>query len=411
MLNEIGGSSNSSNFAKVQKGLSTYDAYSLMKNLGSKFSVNNLTKDSRKVVQKVDTERYSIDGSDEIEGYWQIYDKMLNKSFVFNPNTTTVQTNYNTDKNYIVSKDPFGGLMDVMSADSELIGALEQFLDVDSIPTVSLNENYTVDINEFTGIECLKVKGNEGGGSWVLISNEQQMEQLQELADVYKEKYPSLVKSDGVAMGLAEAEVAGLVVRTENGIMVIACNGLSYMDNAEPSKSWNIRYSINDTNMYTEIINAMADGYITGSDIEEVSKWEKYFKEKGLDFERILSDEELEVLVGRQESKSNSDDLSDDEESWWEKRHEKMEELLEEQEKEALKRAQAHRAQAQEIFLQSQLESQQRLQSFFMEKMQSEQGAVNMSAFQSASVSASAVSAYEDTISTFSKSVIESQKL
>ena len=100
-----------------------------------------------------------------------------------------------------------------------------------------------------------------------------------------------------------------------------------------------------------------------------------------------------------------------DEESWWEKRHEKFEEMIEEQEKEALKRTQTHRAQAQEIFLQSQLESQQRLQSFFMEKMQSEQSAVNMSAFQSASVSASAVSAYEDTISTFSKSVIESQKL
>lgn len=100
-----------------------------------------------------------------------------------------------------------------------------------------------------------------------------------------------------------------------------------------------------------------------------------------------------------------------DEESWWEKRHEKFEEMIEEQEKEALKRAQTHRAQAQEIFLQSQLESQQRLQSFFMEKMQSEQGAVNMSAFQSAGVSASAVSAYEDTISTFSTSVIESQKL
>ncbi len=100
-----------------------------------------------------------------------------------------------------------------------------------------------------------------------------------------------------------------------------------------------------------------------------------------------------------------------DEESWWEKRHEKFEEMIEEQEKEALKRAQTHRAQAQEIFLQSQLESQQRLQSFFMEKMQSVQGAVNMSAFQSASVSASAVSAYEDTISTFSTSVIESQKL
>lgn len=306
MLNEIGSSSNNSDFAKVQKGLSTYDAYSLMKNSGSKFSANNLTKDLRKTVQKVDTERYSIDSSNEIEGYWQIYDKMLNKSFVFNPKTTTIQTDCNTDKNYIVSKDLFGGLMDVISADSELIGALEQFLDVDSIPTVSLNENYIIDVNKFTGIESLKVKGNEGGGSWVLISNEQQMEQLQELADVYKEKYPSLVKSDGVAKGLAEAEVAGLVVRTENGIMVIACNGLSYMDNAEPSKSWNIMYSINDTNMYTEIINAMADGYITGSDIEDVSKWEKYFKEKGLDFERTLSDEELEVFIGRQESKSKA---------------------------------------------------------------------------------------------------------
>ena len=306
MLDEIESSSNNSSFAKVQKGLSTYDAYSLMKNLSSKFSANNLTTDSRKAVQKVDTKRYSIESSSEIVGYWQIYDKMLNSSFVFNPNTTTIQTDHNTDKNYIVSKDPFGGLMDVISADSELIGALEQFLDVDSIPTVSLNENYTVDVNEFTGIECLKVKGNEGGGSWVLINNEQQKEKLRELADLYKEKYPSLIKSDGVAMGLAEAEVAGLVVRTENGIMVVACNGLSYMDNAEPSKSWNIRYSINDTNMYTEIINAMSDGYITGSDIEEVSKWEKYFKEKGLDFERTLSDEELDVFIGKQESRSNA---------------------------------------------------------------------------------------------------------
>ena len=287
---------NNSDSAKVKKELSTYEAYSLMKNLNSKFSANNLTTDSEKSAQKVDTKRYSVESSSEIAGYWQIYDKMLSKSFVFDPNTTTVQTDYNTGKNYMISKEPFGGLMDVMPADRELIGALEQFLDVDSIPTVSLNENYTVDVNEFTGIECLKVKGDKGGGSWVLISNEQQMERLQELADVYKEKYPSLVKSDGVAMGLAEAEAAGLVVRTENGIMLIACNGLSYMDNAEPSKSWHLMYSINDTNMYTEIINAMADGYITGNDIEEVSKWEKYFEEKRLNFERILSDEELEVL-------------------------------------------------------------------------------------------------------------------
>ena len=81
------------------------------------------------------------------------------------------------------------------------------------------------------------------------------------------------------------------------------------------------------------------------------------------------------------------------------------------QRKEQLEKAKEQRKLAQANYLNHQLASQQRLQSLFMEKMQSEQGTVNMSAVQSASVSASAVSAYEDTISTFSKNVIESQKL
>lgn len=304
--NEIGVSFNNPVLKRAQKGFSTYDAYSLMKNSGAKFSANNLTTYSRKSAQKVDTERYSIEISNEIEGYWEIYDKMLNQSFVFNPDTTTVQTDSNTDKNYIVSKDIFGGLMDVMSADSELMGALKQFLDVDSIPTISLNENYIIDVNEFTGIESLKVKGNEGGGSWVLMSNERQKEKLQDLANIYKEKYPNLIKSDSIAMAFAKEEVAGMVVRTENGIMAISCNGLHYMANAEPSESWAVMYPINNTNMYTEIINAMAEGYITGSDIEDVSSWEKYFEEKGLEFERILSDEELEIIAGEQNGKRNA---------------------------------------------------------------------------------------------------------
>ena len=55
-------------------------------------------------------------------------------------------------------------------------------------------------------------------------------------------------------------------------------------------------YSINDTDMYKKIMNAMTEGYIIGKDIENVSKWEKYFEEKELSYERILSDEELELL-------------------------------------------------------------------------------------------------------------------
>lgn len=296
MSNETETSLNSLAQEKVQRGFSIHDAYSIMKSSGTKFSVGNLATVSENLDKRVDTERYSIESTSEIAGYWQIYDKTLNQTFVLNPDTTTLQTDTNTNKNYIVFQNVFGEPENVMYADNELVGALKQFLNTDSIPTTSLNENYVIDINKFTGIESLKVKGNEGAGSWNLICNQGQKEKLQELANLYKEKYPNLVKTDGMAMGFADAEVAGQAVRTENGIMLIVCNGLNYMDNVDPSKSWHIMYSINDTDMYKKIMNAMTEGYIIGKDIENVSKWEKYFEEKELSYERILSDEELELL-------------------------------------------------------------------------------------------------------------------
>lgn len=102
----------------------------------------------------------------------------------------------------------------------------------------------------------------------------------------------------------------------------------------------------------------------------------------------------------------NGSNISGNEKSWWEKRHEKMEKLLKEQEKEAVKKAQARRAAAQENYLKSQLESQQRLQSFLMESVKNGQYTLDMSVFRSTSASALAATAYEDTISTFSKNVI-----
>lgn len=65
----------------------------------------------------------------------------------------------------------------------------------------------------------------------------QQSDRLQELANLYREKYPNLVQEDGLAKGLALAEAAGQIKRTENGIMTIACNGKQYMDNNDQSKA------------------------------------------------------------------------------------------------------------------------------------------------------------------------------
>lgn len=304
--NETGAAFNNPIFQKAQKGsgFSSYDAYSLMKNAGAKFSANNLTINSAQSVPKIDTNRYTIESCSEIPGYCEIYDKMFDQSFTFSPNATTLQTDRNTGKNYILSKDPFGGLMDAMPVDSELMDALKQFLDTDNIPTIPLND-YVIEVNELTGVESLKVKGNEGGGFWLFINNEQQKEKLQDLANIYKEKYPNLIKTDSMAMSFARCEAAGMGVRTENGILCLACNGLSYMANEEPPESWAILYPISNTYMYKEIMNAMAEGYITGSDIEDVSKWEEYFKEKEYEYERVLSDEELRMIAEEQDRKRN----------------------------------------------------------------------------------------------------------
>ena len=99
---------------------------------------------------------------------------------------------------------------------------------------------------------------------------------------------------------------------------------------------------------------------------------------------------------------------TDNEESWWEKRHKRMEELMKEQEKEAVKKAQARRAAAQENYLKSQMASRQRQQAFLAEGIQNGDDAA---AFQTAGVSALAATAYEENISTFSKSVVGNQKI
>ncbi|MDE6219703.1 MAG: hypothetical protein K2G51_04605, partial [Lachnospiraceae bacterium] len=74
---------------------------------------------------------------------------------------------------------------------------------------------------------------------------------------------------------------------------------MEYMDDADPSKSWSVMHSANNANnanMYMEIMNAMAEGYIEGKDIEDYSAWKDYFEEKGLEFEKVLSDEETEAI-------------------------------------------------------------------------------------------------------------------
>ena len=65
-------------YSKAEERFSAYDVYSIMGNMGSRFHTNNLSSETNQPVEKVGSERYLIEPSDEISGYWRIYDKRLN---------------------------------------------------------------------------------------------------------------------------------------------------------------------------------------------------------------------------------------------------------------------------------------------------------------------------------------------
>ena len=60
--------------SKAGERFSAYDAYSIMGSMGSRFHTNNLKAETNQPVEKVESERYLIEPSDEISGYWRIYD-------------------------------------------------------------------------------------------------------------------------------------------------------------------------------------------------------------------------------------------------------------------------------------------------------------------------------------------------
>ena len=303
--------SNAREVSEQSSRFSSYDAYkSATVNINFKSEIGerylqslerrnaNFSYQAKDGLQKVDNERYLIDTLDTIPGRWYIYDKERDERFAFDPMNTTIQTDENTGKDYIVTCDPWGGLMNVMEADHALVESVKTFLQTDNVAKLNLNEKYTIEVHASTGIEYLKVKGQEGYGIWFLTSEQERYDKLQDLANLYKEKYPNIVTDDNLALKFyAEGEVSGRVVRTENGIMIIASNGMSYYDNADPSKDWGVMWSFNDTDIYNKVMQAMTEGIIAGSDVEDYEIWKAFFEEQEIEFEKALSDEELAAIA------------------------------------------------------------------------------------------------------------------
>lgn len=102
--------------------------------------------------------------------------------------------------------------------------------------------NYIIRTDSTTGIDTLTVAGEEGFHSQMMITDSEQLQKLQDLADIYKQKYPNVVTSSEAALNFARGEVLGFNFQTPNGIMIANQTGMIYMDDKNPDNDWGISY-------------------------------------------------------------------------------------------------------------------------------------------------------------------------
>lgn len=283
-----------------QSRLTSYDAYrSMSANNSTKVMVSNLgVQAAAEEPGKVENDKYTIsmynDGG--IKDYWCVYNKETGSKFVFDPKLTSFQTDPQTGKKYLVQSDMFGGFVNAWGVGSSLEGLLEEFMGVDGIQSTDITENYTIDRDPNTGIVSIKKKGAEGNGGSLILEDEEQARKLEELADIYLDKYPSVITSKSMALTYAKLEVLGYAVRDDTGILTIGIGGMTYMNHQQPEQSWGISYSGHDSTIYSKIKEAFVSGTITDNMISDYEKWVEWLTDKEIDFELTKTEEELERL-------------------------------------------------------------------------------------------------------------------
>lgn len=300
LFDRVGGATVSDSQGRVgQSRLTAYEAYSSMsaRSIG-KISVSNLGMQVSSNLDKVENDKYTISAYTEggLEGCWSIYNKETGKYITVDPQYASMQVDPQTGKKYLVQSNMFGGFVDAWGVDSSLEDLMKEFMGIDDIDTIDINENYTLDKDAMTGIVSIKKKGAEGGRASIIIEDEEQQKKLEELANIYLEKYPTLVTSKRSAMIFAMQEVVGTAIRDETGILTIAIGGMGYMNEKDPTKSWGIMYSGNDSSIYSKIKEAFTSGAITGNQIGNYEKWLDWLTEKEIDFELFTTKEALDRL-------------------------------------------------------------------------------------------------------------------
>ena len=190
--------------------------------------------------EKYESENYKIVPDNE-NGCFDIYNQQGEKLGVFSYSDIKIRQDSATGKSLLISEH---GTMsyDVLVMDGELKEALQNVMGVCTLETETL-QGYTLKTHSGTGIQYIVKDGEEGRGGKTLLQSEADRKQFEKLAETYFNKYPNLIESKEEAYIWADLEIRGLARHTNNGIISMGYDGMSYNDNSNYKNNWNIRFS------------------------------------------------------------------------------------------------------------------------------------------------------------------------
>ena len=249
-------------------------------------SAASAVRNVKPAYETYESENYRIVPDNEA-GCFDIYDKQGERIGAFDYSDIKVRQDSVTGKQFLISEH---GTMsyDAVVLDGELKDALQNVMGVETLETEEL-QRFTLKTYSGTGIQYLVRDGEEGRGGKVLLQSQADIEKYEALAEAYFNKYPNLIHDKNAAYIWADLEIKGLAQHTNNGIISMGFNGMSYNDNADYKNNWSVLFS-GDT--YKAVFEWLQNNRGSIEEMQKFATWQDVFDIIGSRYERVWSDEE-----------------------------------------------------------------------------------------------------------------------
>ena len=245
-------------------------------------------RDVKQIYETYQSENYKIVPDNEA-GCFDIYNKEGERLGAFSYSDIKIRQDAATGKQLLISEH---GTMsyDALVLDEELKDALQNVMSKEELETEEL-QGFTLQTHSGTGIQFLVRDGEAGRGGKVLLQSEADIAKYEALAEAYFNKYPNLIRDKNAAYIWADLEIKGLAQRTEQGIISMGFNGMSYNDNSNYKNDWSVFFS---ENTYKAIYEYIQNNRISMEDMQKFAMWQDIFDSIGSRYERVWSKEEEE---------------------------------------------------------------------------------------------------------------------